>query len=101
MISGQDSVLIRQLTAEIKELNSNITELLNRGFRKEDRYLTVPEVAKMLGTSEDFVYKLSHLKILPVHKPNGKRIYFLESDVLKYIGRRRRKSQEELENEVN
>lgn len=66
----------------------------------EDRPLNVEEAARYLDLSPSYLYKLTSRGEIPHYKPNGKRLYFLKSDLRKWILRGRVAPQEEIEAEA-
>lgn len=60
-----------------------------------DEILDVGKAAKYLGISRSFLYKLTSGRTIAFFKPNGKRIYFLKSDLDKYLLRIRIAPEEE------
>lgn len=61
----------------------------NENRYEENRFLTSEEAAEFLSISKSSLYKLTHKKILPFYKPNGKLIYFKKLDLLDFIMSRR------------
>lgn len=47
--------------------------------------LTVDEVSFYLGLSKQYIYKLVQLKHIPFHKPGGKVLLFLRSELVKWV----------------
>lgn len=63
----------------------------------ESKLYTVAEAAKYLGISKGYLYKLTSRNEIVFHKPNGKLLYFLKSDLDSWALRNRSKTREELE----
>jgi excisionase family DNA binding protein len=59
--------------------------------------LSAEETAGRLDVSVKYLYKLTSGNRIPFYKPNGKKIYFDEVDVDKYLRRKRAFTKEELE----
>jgi len=51
----------------------------------EDKFLTAKQAAEYLGIRISYLYKLTHQKTFPYYKPNGKLVYFLQSDLLNFL----------------
>lgn len=64
----------------------------------EKEYLDVQETCFFLGISKSHLYKLNHRKVLPFYKPSGsKKVYYLKSDLVKYLTENRFMSKSEME----
>ncbi len=59
--------------------------------------LTLPEAAKFLNLSQSHLYKLTSERKIPHFKPNGKKIYFDESELVKWLKRKPTRTLEETE----
>lgn len=62
--------------------------------------LTVEKAADYLDISKAHLYKLTSKGRIPHYKPNGKRLYFYQSDLDDYIKAGRVKTNDELEAEA-
>lgn len=45
------------------------------------------QCAELLGVSLSYLYKLTSSRRIPYYRPNGKRIYFLRSEIFQWITR--------------
>lgn len=63
---------------------------------KED-LLGINEAAIFLGYSKKYLYKLVCQRKVPCYKPSGGKVFFLESDLLKWVTENRIKPENELE----
>jgi len=77
----------------IQKLNANIEQLL----KQESQPLTFSQAADYLNVSKSHLYKCTHKNLISHFKPTGKKIYFLKSDLNKYLLRNRKVSEQELE----
>ena len=58
---------------------------------------TLVEAAKFLDLSPSHLYKLTSERKIPHFKPNGKKIYFDESELVQWLKRNPARTQEETE----
>lgn len=61
--------------------------------------LNVEEAAAFLDVTKSHLYKLTSRGEIPHYKP-GKRLYFLQSDLLEYVKNSRVKTAQEIANEA-
>ncbi len=59
--------------------------------------LTLVEAAKFLNLSQSHLYKLTSERKIPHFKPNGKKIYFDESELVQWLKRKPTRTLEETE----
>ena len=59
--------------------------------------LTLVEAAKFLDLSPSHLYKLTSERKIPHFKPNGKKIYFDESELVQWLKRKPTRTLEETE----
>ena len=57
------------------------------------------EASKLLDISKSYLYKLTHQNKITYFKPNGKKIFFLKTDLVNWLTRNRIASDRELEAE--
>ena len=93
-----DSVFSKYV--QMQKLENKIDELL--GLVKQQKLLaknifTLKEAAEYLKVSESQIYKLTHNRIIPHHKPTGKLIYFHKTDLDNFRLSNRVKSDQELQ----
>jgi excisionase family DNA binding protein len=62
----------------------------------EKNILSVREACQYMDISESFMYKLTHGKLLPCYRPNGKKLYFQKNDLEAWMTRNRQASNEEI-----
>ena len=62
--------------------------------------LTLVEAAKFLDLSRSHLYKLTSERKIPHFKPNGKKIYFDESELVQWLKRKPARIREETEEEA-
>ena len=82
------------------ELNS-IIEQLSSILEIKEKPFTLLEAAAFLNVSASYLYKLTHQKKIPYFKPQGKKIYFLRSDLMNYLLQNRNKTVNEIEQEAS
>ena len=58
---------------------------------------TLVEAAKFLDLSQSHLYKLTSERKIPHFKPNGKKIYFDNSELVQWLKRKPARTQEETE----
>lgn len=63
----------------------------------EDKPLSFQEACTYLNISPSYLYKLTHNNRVPHFKPNGKKIYFLKTDLRKWLLRNRVSTIEEID----
>lgn len=90
---------------ELDERLSNIESILfeikqmPNKEQSKDKLLTVHEVAKLLKIAPATIYAKVSDNTLPFMK-QGKRLYFLESDIIEYLKQSRNKTNAEIEEEA-
>lgn len=57
--------------------------------------LTPDEVSMMYGLSKDYLYHLTSERVIPFHKPNGKKIFFHKEEVENWLLQNRQDTTEE------
>ena len=57
--------------------------------------LTPDEVSLMYGLSKDYLYHLTSERVIPFHKPNGKKIFFDKEEVENWLLQNRQDTVEE------
>jgi excisionase family DNA binding protein len=58
------------------------------------------EACTFLDYSKSYLYKLTHTRMIPHFKPNGKKIYFKRTDLEAWLLRNRVKTADEIEQEA-
>lgn len=81
------------------ELDS-IIQQLSSILEVKEKPFTLLEAAAFLNVSASYLYKLTHHKKIPYFKPQGKKIYFLRSDLMNYLLQNRKKSVNEIDQEA-
>lgn len=67
----------------------------------EKDYLDVQETCFFLGISKSHLYKLNYRKVIPFFKPTGsKKVYYLKTDLVKYLTENRFMSKSEMESKT-
>lgn len=82
---------------EIAQRLERIEQALNAGNIQP---IPFAEAAKYLGLSKSTLYRLTSQSLIPHHKPGGKKIIFLKTDLDAYILRNRVRSVDEISDEV-
>ncbi len=96
-----------QLPSAVNQLNirlDNIEKILLQQSKQQpteqpERFLTVQQAAKLLNLTVPTIYGKVHRNELPVMK-RGKRLYFSEKELMKYIKDGRKKTNAEIEAEA-
>ncbi|MCR9065892.1 MAG: helix-turn-helix domain-containing protein [Cytophagales bacterium] len=70
---------------EIFKRFDEIEELILRQTIASKSVLTVDEASVYLDLKPNYIYKLTHRKIIPYHKPGGKKIYFRKNDLDQFL----------------
>ncbi|EEW2237415.1 DNA-binding protein [Escherichia coli] len=86
---------IKQMLAKVMKENGKPTISVS-----EKEFLTVEECAELIGAKKSYIYRLTHEKRLPYHKPGGNRILIRQDDVVAWMESNRIKSQQEIDSEV-
>ncbi len=76
----------------IQKLNANIEQLL----QQDEKPLSFSEAAEYLDLSKSNLYKHTHKNLIPFFRPNGKKIYFLKSDLRTWLLRNRQSTADEI-----
>ena len=76
----------------IQKLNTNIEQLL-----QQEKPLNFKEACEYLDISKSYLYKCTHKNLIPFFKPNGKKIYFLKSELRGWLLRNRQATADEIE----
>lgn len=93
------------ISIPINELQTVIIDCVNSCLKynkqepAKDKLLTVQEVAKLLKLAPPTIYAKVSDNTLPFMK-QGKRLYFLESDIIEYLKQSRNKTNAEIEEEA-
>ena len=69
-------------------------------IHKEDVFLSIEEVAKLLKLSKYTIYGLVHKNSICYHK-RGRRLYFLKSEILEWLKAGKREDKTAIQNEVD
>jgi excisionase family DNA binding protein len=86
--------LIQEALSEIR----NVKAVLSKNV--ETQYFDLKEAADFLKISLSTMQKISANRLLPVYKPGNGKVYFLKQDLINYIEAGRKKSIEEIKQEV-
>jgi excisionase family DNA binding protein len=79
------------------QILSKLEEIQNQFSTNQPQILSLAEACKYLELSKSTIYKLTHTNKIPFYKPNGKKIYFLKSDLNNWLIRNRNRSESEIE----
>lgn len=80
----------------IYEKLNNIEQYL----QQTEKHFSFNDASVYLNVSKSYLYKITHFKIIPFYKPNGKKIYFKKTDLDNWLFRNRIKSNDEIEQEA-
>lgn len=67
------------LSAQIAVLERHRTEY------RTDEILSATEASQFIGMKKNSLYKLVQAKSIPFHRPNGKFIYFIKSELCDWV----------------
>jgi predicted DNA-binding transcriptional regulator AlpA len=88
------------MTETIKNKSINAT-----GFRSAARAKETPvrinKVVELTGFSRPYIYKLTHWKKIPCHKPTNGRLFFYESEIMDFLARNRQAADYEVSEQAN
>jgi len=80
--------------------NSIQIQKLIEQIQQAEKPLNFKEACEYLNISSSYLYKLTHKNLIPFFKPNGKKIYFLKSDLRTWLLRNRQSTADEIEQEA-
>ena len=95
---NHDNDFFVQLT--VKQVKIIIEEVIQKMLsckKDEKELLTIEEVAEFLGYKKSTIYKLTHERKIPFHKPahGGRRIFFKRDEIKQWIQANRIETYEE------
>lgn len=93
------SSLIEQANEIKKALEQESTQTEERQLGNE--FLTTAEAANYLGVKKTSLYVMISKGDIGCYKPNGKKCYFAVNELNEYLTRKRRKSINEIENNLS
>ena len=67
------------------ELQTELQEIKQLLLLNNKTVLTPDEVSLMYGLSKDYLYHLTSERVIPFHKPNGKKIFFDKEEVENWL----------------
>ena len=67
------------------EVIGKLSSIENILKRKDKKLFTFKEACDHLDYSPSFLYKLTRKKMIPSHKPMGKKIFFFKNEIEKWI----------------
>ena len=80
--------------------NSIQIQKLIEQIQQDEKPLNFKQACEYLSVSASHLYKLTHTRRIPYSKPNGKMIYFLKSDLRKWLLQNRQSTADEIEQEA-
>lgn len=89
---------LKELTAQFNSIVESLKE--EQQTEPKRKYLTFAETVAYLGVTKSALYNMTSRKQIPHYKPNGKTIYFAESDLIAWIESKRIKTATEIESEA-
>ena len=69
----------------IKRVYDKLVHIQTLLESEQEKYLDVDQTALYLAVKKSYIYSLINKRLLPYHKPGGKKVYFLESDLKSWI----------------
>jgi len=97
---GASTIKTESMKAEIKDLNQLADYLAEATLLTQKEVLTSAEVAKYMGISKAYLYKLTMKQQIPHYKPLGKLCYFQRAEVEAWLQSNRVATEEELNNQA-
>ena len=88
------------LTRQVADLTRKVDAITNV-FCQAKEILTLEEAAIFLGISKSCLYKMTHNQVVPFYKPNNKIVYFVRTELIKWIRSCRVASMDQIESEAN
>ncbi|MDH6343761.1 excisionase family DNA binding protein [Parabacteroides sp. PFB2-12] len=88
---------VNQLIEQVAEIKTAVEKLLPMEKRTP---IGIDDACQILQKAKPTVYALVRTGSLPCYK-SGKKLYFYEDELLKYIEQGRKKTTEEIEEEIN
>ena len=73
-------------------------ETMINAMLSQKKFLTIDEAALYLDFSKNYLYKLTHLNVLPFYRPNGKKIFFKRTELDLWIQKHKCSSIDEIQN---
>jgi excisionase family DNA binding protein len=86
---------VRQTPREKKQLPDQLPKDQNIEI------LELKQAAELLKLKPSYMYSLIHQNKIPHYKPNGKRVYFIKSELIKWILGSKVKTIDEMEADYN
>ena len=77
------------------QLQSELQQIKQLLLLNNKTVLTPDEVSLMYGLSKDYLYHLTSERVIPFHKPNGKKIFFDKEEVENWLLQNRQDTVEE------
>ncbi|WP_335901459.1 helix-turn-helix domain-containing protein [Shewanella algae] len=104
-MTAQEAELLNSMMSELAEIKQMLAKVMKENGKptisvSEKEFLTVEECAELIGAKKSYIYRLTHEKRLPYHKPGGNRILIRQDDVVAWMESNRIKSQQEIDSEV-
>ncbi len=84
---------------EILNKLTNLENLIKKG--QTEKPLTLNEAAQYLDISKSYLYKLTCSNKIPCYRPQGKRLYFVKSELHTWLLRNPVKTTAAIEQEAN
>jgi excisionase family DNA binding protein len=75
---------IAEIANSNNDLNHRMREFENGGFNGKE-VLTIDEAGFFLGYTRGYLYKLTQSSSIPFHKPTGKTILFIRSELVEWV----------------
>ncbi|MCD7850107.1 MAG: helix-turn-helix domain-containing protein [Parabacteroides sp.] len=87
-ISIDDEVLVMHLTvSQVKALIQSALQEATSTIKKQKEILSIEEVSELTGYKKATIYKLTHERKIPFHKPahGGRRIFFKKEEISQWL----------------
>lgn len=77
---------ITELSKSQTHLSAQLERLQNAHAEQQvEEILNARQASVFLGMTKNYLYKLVQAKAIPFHKPNGKFLYFIQSELCNWI----------------
>lgn len=83
-----DALVVHLTVSQIKTIiESALQELSSQSKKQQPDLLSIEEVSKLTGYKKATIYKLTHERKIPFHKPahGGRRIFFKREEINQWL----------------
>lgn len=96
-IIDNDTLMVQLTVYQIKNIVKAVLLEVLLSSKKEPETLTIEEVSELTGYQKSTLYKLTHERKIPFHKPahGGRRIFFKREEINEWMQSNRVETHEE------